>query len=64
VKDSGIGITPENQNNLKLDTGKILIAEDDSSNYMFLESFLRGSGVELIWARNGLQAVTIHAIRE
>jgi PAS domain S-box-containing protein len=54
---------PPNQNNLKLATKKILIAEDDSSNYMFLESLLRPTDAELIWARNGLQAVEIHAGR-
>ena len=52
---------PRYQNNLKLATKKILIAEDDSSNYMFLESLLRSTEAELIWARNGQQAVDIHA---
>jgi CheY-like chemotaxis protein len=52
------------QNNLKLATKKILIAEDDGSNYLFLESLLRSSEAELIWARNGQQAVDIHAGRD
>ncbi len=55
---------PKYQNNLKLATKKILIAEDDSSNYMFLESLLRSTEAELIWARNGQQAVDIHAERD
>ena len=55
---------PRYQNNLKLATKKILIAEDDSSNYMFLESLLRSTEAELIWARNGQQAVDIHAGRD
>ncbi len=55
---------PRYQNNLKLAAKKILIAEDDSSNYMFLESFLRSTEAELIWARNGHQAVDIHAGRD
>jgi CheY-like chemotaxis protein len=50
---------PGYQNNLKLDAKKILIAEDDSSNYMFLESLLRSTDAELIWARNGHQAIDI-----
>ncbi len=54
---------PKYQNNLKLATKKILIAEDDSSNYMFLESLLRSTEAKLIWARNGLQAVDIQAGR-
>ena len=55
---------PKYQNNLKLATKKILIAEDDGSNYMFLESLLRSTEAELIWARNGQQAVDIHAERD
>jgi CheY-like chemotaxis protein/anti-sigma regulatory factor (Ser/Thr protein kinase) len=55
---------PRYQNNLKLAKKKILIAEDDSSNYMFLESLLRSTEAELIWARNGHQAVDIHAGRD
>jgi PAS domain S-box-containing protein len=55
---------PRYQNNLKLTTKKILIAEDDSSNYMFLESLLRSTEAELIWARNGNQAVDIHSGRD
>ena len=55
---------PKYQNNLKLATKMILIAEDDSSNYMFLESLLRSTEAELIWARNGQQAVDIYAERD
>jgi CheY-like chemotaxis protein len=54
------GQRPGRGSGLELGTKKILVAEDDSSNYMFLESLLRPSGVKLIWARNGLQAVEIH----
>ena len=45
---------------LDLSQKTILIAEDDSSNYLFIESLLRGTQAELIWARNGQQAVDIH----
>ena len=55
---------PRYQNNLKLATKKILIAEDDGSNYLFMESLLRSTEAELIWARNGQQAVDIHAGRD
>jgi signal transduction histidine kinase len=54
---------PRYQNNLKLSARRIMIAEDDSSNFMFLESLLRSTEAELIWARNGQQAVDIHAGR-
>jgi len=61
---SGVKVDhPRYQNNLKLAEKKILIAEDDSSNYMFLESLLRSTEAALIWARNGQQAVDIHAER-
>jgi PAS domain S-box-containing protein len=45
---------------LNLENRKILIAEDDSSNYLFLESLLGAYKAELIWARDGNQAVEIH----
>ncbi len=41
------------------DNKKILIAEDDSSNYLFFESMLQKSNAELLWARNGQQAIDI-----
>jgi CheY-like chemotaxis protein len=54
------GQRPGHRPGLELRTKRILVAEDDSSNYMFLESLLRPSGAELIWARNGQQAVEIY----
>lgn len=38
---------------------KILVAEDDSSNYFFIESFLKRSRAKILWARDGLQALEI-----
>ena len=38
---------------------KILITEDDGSNYLFLESLLRHTKADLIWAKNGRQALDI-----
>jgi len=38
---------------------KILVAEDDGSNYLYLESVLRNTNVELVWARTGRQAVDL-----
>ncbi|MFC2081545.1 response regulator, partial [Bacteroidota bacterium] len=46
---------------LVLENRTILIAEDDPSNYLFLESLLRPTKAELIWARDGNQAVEIHS---
>ncbi len=42
-----------------LNNRKILVAEDDSSNYLFIESFLKRSGANILWARDGLQAFEI-----
>jgi len=38
---------------------KILVAEDDGSNYLYLESVLRNTNAELIWARNGKHALDL-----
>jgi PAS domain S-box-containing protein len=38
---------------------KILIAEDDSANYLFLESFLKRTQSEIIWARDGDQLLEL-----
>jgi CheY-like chemotaxis protein len=36
---------------------KILIAEDEETNYLFIEAILEDTNAILIWARNGLEAV-------
>jgi len=37
----------------------ILVAEDDSSNYLFIESFLKQVNARVLWARDGVQAVDL-----
>jgi PAS domain S-box-containing protein len=37
----------------------ILVAEDDSSNYMFIESFLKQTKANVLWARDGNEAVDL-----
>lgn len=37
----------------------ILIAEDEESNYTFLEHVLKRTGVRLLWAQNGKEAVNL-----
>ncbi len=37
----------------------ILVAEDDSSNYLFIESFLKQVNARVLWARDGIQAVDL-----
>lgn len=36
---------------------KILVAEDEETNYLFIEAILEDTNAILIWARNGLEAV-------
>jgi two-component system, cell cycle response regulator DivK len=36
---------------------KILIAEDEETNYLFVEAILEDTKAELIWAKNGLDAL-------
>ncbi|MCD6346713.1 MAG: response regulator [Bacteroidales bacterium] len=35
----------------------ILIAEDEDSNYLYLEAVLQKTGANLIWSRNGKEAI-------
>jgi len=44
---------------LDLANKKILVAEDDGSNYLYLESVLRNTNAELVWARNGKHALDL-----
>ena len=36
---------------------KILIAEDEQTNYLYLKALLKKTNVEIIWAKNGVEAV-------
>jgi CheY-like chemotaxis protein len=36
---------------------KILIAEDEETNYLFVEAILEDTKAELIWAKNGKDAI-------
>ena len=35
----------------------ILIAEDEDSNYLYLEAVLQKTGANIIWAKNGEEAI-------
>ena len=39
---------------------KILIAEDDSANYLFIESFLKRTNSQVLWARDGKQLIELY----
>ena len=36
---------------------KLLIAEDEESNYFLLARILRNTGIKIVWAKNGVEAV-------
>jgi PAS domain S-box-containing protein len=38
---------------------KIVIAEDDGANYLYLESFLKRANSQVIWAKDGVQLIEI-----
>ncbi|MBI9034424.1 MAG: response regulator [Bacteroidales bacterium] len=38
---------------------KILIAEDNEANFVFLETVLKRTGINIIWATDGLEAIRI-----
>lgn len=38
---------------------KILIAEDEETNYLFIEAILEDTKAELLWAKNGVDAVDL-----
>jgi two-component system, cell cycle response regulator DivK len=42
--------------NYMWDCKKIMIAEDEETNYLFIEAILEDTRVNLIWAKNGLEA--------
>jgi signal transduction histidine kinase/ligand-binding sensor domain-containing protein/CheY-like chemotaxis protein len=41
----------------KLEKMKIVVAEDEPNNYKLIEKILQPTGAEIIWARNGREAV-------
>jgi len=49
---------------LNLKNKLILIAEDETLNYKLLETLIKRTGAEVLWAKNGLQAVEIYAERD
>lgn len=46
-----------NTNN-QIQRKKILVAEDDTVNFLFIEKILNKEGAEIIWVRNGQEAIT------
>lgn len=48
-----------NTSNPNWSNKKILIAEDENSNYRFLEMVLTKTNATLIWAKNGMEAIEL-----
>ena len=46
-------------NNLNWSSKTILIAEDEDSNYRYLEMVLNKTKVNIIWAKNGIEAINL-----
>ena len=42
---------------INLSTKKILVAEDETSNYLFLKELLEDSGATIIWAKTGQEVI-------
>ncbi len=51
---------PNNNPLAFLERKKILVVEDEISNYELLVAMLRKSGVEFSWARNGIEAIELY----
>ena len=50
---------PEKIDLINLSGKKILVAEDDSANYLYIESLLKKTNATIIWAKDGLQVLEI-----
>lgn len=51
--------TKNKQNTQSYNNKKILVAEDESSNFQLISAFLKKTGAEIIWAKNGNEALKI-----
>jgi PAS domain S-box-containing protein len=50
-------VSKEKPEKMRLENAKILIAEDEYMNYLFLQETLNPTGANLTWAKNGKEAV-------
>lgn len=48
---------PMNHKEINWSSKTILVAEDVESNFLFLEEVIRKTGAEVLWAKNGQEAV-------
>jgi PAS domain S-box-containing protein len=53
-----IGISKAKPEKMNLKNARILIAEDEYMNYLFLQEALGPTGAKLTWAKNGQEALT------
>jgi PAS domain S-box-containing protein len=44
---------------INLQDKTIMIAEDEEINYLYFQELLKGSGVKLIWVKNGIEAIDL-----
>jgi CheY-like chemotaxis protein len=45
--------------NYSWESKKILVAEDEEMNYLFVEAMLELTNVQLVWAKNGIEVLDI-----
>lgn len=45
--------------NYSWESKKILVAEDEEMNYLFVEAMLELTNVQLVWAKNGIEVLHI-----
>jgi PAS domain S-box-containing protein len=57
LEDKGTGEKTEKKVADSLRGSRILVAEDNTMNYMLLKAFLEPKGIELTWARDGVEAI-------
>jgi PAS domain S-box-containing protein len=58
---SASGDKEQKENTVSWKGKKILVAEDDTSNYRLISELLKESGIELIWARDGKETLELYS---
>ena len=54
---TGESVNKPIQNDPEWDQFKIVIAEDEEMNFLFLQEALRNTNIQIIWAKNGQEAI-------
>ncbi len=62
IRDNGYDEIKDKKSfdNIVLINKRIMVVEDDSANYLFIESFLKRTQAEITWAKDGVHAVDLY----